>query len=424
MNVIARLVFMWYLFLTLLALFASISISISELVMGLILLWFIFICFWGGCSTKLYRSYDIPDFSDHRNQTKKAPLALLTLGSVIASLYAAKFYTGNSASEIIAVIRSHGSLYNQYQNYFAAHDLAVFSLAKIPAIFSLFYLKIAALYGFIYVIVLSPKINWLHCVYVLIISAATLFFSMARGTSFELFELMLLLLFSMAMRRFMQHQKGLSLRAKILLFALASIVLAAYSYNISARYAFGEVSSCSTYELCFSDSTLFAQLSIALAKLSFKLSSYFTFGLFYTSKFIEDFWLSSLSHFISLLLPFASLYDSELSSRLLCGISLDCGAAWVPDVVNYLLYLGLILLLMLAFSMGILVNYLLRNALRQKKFLDLCALYFIFLVFVSPQIGNFITVSSSNKLTILFVGLGMIITRCLKFKKPLELSIL
>lgn len=417
MKVITKLIGLWYFFLTLLALCAAITITASEIMPALFLLWAIFLCFFLGCRLpgRSYKPVPPPTMTGNK---VKMPLPFIALGSIIASLYAAKFYTGNSFLEVIF---GH-SLYLHYQLYFKYHELAKFTLDKIPAIFSLFYLKMATLYVFISVLAISKKITIQQIFCLLLVSASTLFFSMARGTSFELFELMLLLTFSMNIRGLILNRRGLSIKVKILLLSLGALAVMMYSYNLSSRFFnfHGEVIRCATYDLCTNEEALLYQISTALGKLSYKLSGYFTFGLFYTAKFIEEFWFASFQHFISLILPFANLYDPELNARLLCK-DMDCAQAWIPSIVNYILYMGVLLVLVMAFLMGILGRYLLKAVLIKQKFLEVAVLYFIFFVFISSPVGDFISVSSSNKLSILILGIGLLInkiTPLISFKNP------
>lgn len=303
MNAISKLIFFWYMFLTLLALCAAITIPLTSLLSGLMLIWIIFIFFFLGSNLTLHRT-SLQAFN-FIGREMAIPLGLVAFGTIYASAYASKFYTGNSVSEVIAIFRSGKSLYNQYQAYFNEQNIALFTVSKIPAVISLFYLKIVALYGFIYTIILNNKIKIKNCFYLIIITGSSLYFSFARGTTFELFELILLLWFCLIMRNYLLYKKRLSKKSKILFVTLALCALSVYSFNISARYSFGEVASCATTELCLYEDSILSQFSIILAKLTFKLSGYFTFGLFYTSQFIEEFWLSSLSQFFSLLIPFA-----------------------------------------------------------------------------------------------------------------------
>lgn len=106
---------------------------------------------------------------------------------------------------------------------------------------------------------------------------------------------------------------------------------------------------------------------------------------------------------------------------MLCKVELDCGAAWVPDLVNYILYIGVILILMGTYLIGVLARYLLKAVLINYSFLEISALYYIFFAFVSLPVGNFISGSSANKLSILFITIGLIFYRYFKIK-PLTYS--
>ena len=188
-------------------------------------------------------------------------------------------------------------------------------------------------------------------------------------------------------------------RLFLVLIGLAALLF--YSFHISARYSFGEVAKCATNTLCLDNQSLLYYISPPLAELTFKLSAYFTFGIYYTSTLIDYFWFNNFTNFFMLLIPFASLYDVGLESRFLCGVMLDCGAAWVPDISIYMLKYGFLFILSFVFVLGVFVRRLLLSAFLSGSFLKFGILYFVFLGLVSLPVGNFVTVSSSN--WILFV---------------------
>lgn len=403
MNKTSFLVFLWYAFLTILAAISSITIGFGELLSGLAILWMFFLAFFIGSNVNFFPC-SCETLIHEDNKIKVIPLYFIVLCALTASFYAVKFYSGNNFFDVFFALSSGKSLYNKYQTFFSVQNLAVFSFAKIPAIFALLSLKFAVIYTYIYVIALgkSGKTEGFLCIFV--VTFSQLYFSVSRGTSFELFELTVLLWICVSMRSTVfGRSKSLVIKYRILLvlFVLAAVSL--YSYNISARYSFNEVSSCSTQELCFDTDTLLYQISIPLASLSYKLSGYFTFGLFYTSKFIEKFCVFDTFNFFSVLLPFTDIYRPDLNSDFMCGEVLDCGASWVPDVITYVLRIGFFPLIVLIFSLGSFTRHLLNLINFRKRFLELSLLYFIILAMISLPVGNFIVSSSANILCSLIV---------------------
>lgn len=398
MNPIAAMLFKWYLFITLLAAFASITIPFVEILPGLIVTWIIGIAIFVGIN---FKSGTIRTSIPAKPYLIPLPIAAMV--AVASSLFATKFYTGQQIQSVIVALSSGTSLYNEYQKYFAQEDIAQFSLNKVPAILSLYLLKVSVLYGFIRVTIIEAKIKFLHIILLVIIILAQMFFSLARGTSFELFEIILLMWFCLSLRAHLQQKKvWLITKSKVIFAISAMAALSLYSYNISARYSFGEIQSCATGELCFSSDTLLYNISPGLAQLSYKLSGYFTFGIFYTSHVIQNYWLTDFSNFISLLTP-VGLEQTKLVPGFLCDITLDCGAAWSPDFVSYLINFGFLATLLFFCFFGYFCKILLWKISQGKSIVQIGALFYLFLSMVSLPVGNFITASSANILMVVTI---------------------
>lgn len=400
MSPIIVMLFKWYLFLALLAAFASITIPFTDLLPGLALSWIALIFFFIGANVKTQYPRTYPANA----KQFKIPLLAVTAMGVACSLFATKFYTGQQISSVISALSSGASLYNEYQKYFAQEGIAQFSLNKVPAIVAMYLLKICVLYSFIRVTLLEDKIRAAHIFFLITTVASQMFFSIARGTSFELFEIILLLWFCLSLRAHLKKEKGRILTTSKLIFAMSAIAaLSLYSYNISARYSFGEVAACATTELCFKADTLLNQASPSLAQLSYKLSGYFTFGIYYVSHVIKYYWLNDFNNFISLLSPIAMFNETAMKPNFLCDKTLDCGAAWSPDLVSYLVNLGILLTLVFVMFIGYLSKRLLSKIKLNKSILEIGALFYIFLSIISLPVGNFITASSSNILVIVTI---------------------
>lgn len=405
MNPVSSLVFKWYLFLTLLAAFAATSFSFLSLMSGLVFAWVVFVLFFLGANKTISLSNIQPVKPKLAvDDYKIFPMSLLAVFAVMASMYASDFYTGKSVFEVFAAIALNASLYNEYQRYFVEQGLAAFSIAKIPAILSMIYLKIAVIYSYLCVFVLTRQIKMKNLLWLVVISLASLYFSISRGTSFEFFELLLLFWFSLSMRAF-RYQTANSIISpqRIALVTVALLALSLYIYNVSARYSFGEVAECATKELCLDTDSMLFYFSAPIAKLTFKLSAYFTFGIYYTSALINFFGFDEFFNFIQLFLPFSSIYDDDITHDFLCGNLLDCGAAWVPDVVLYLIKVGFTGVLFGAYVVGRVVRAITAVALASSDPVKYALLYMGFLALVSLPVGNFLTISSANIMTLALV---------------------
>lgn len=407
MNPVSSLVFKWYVFLTLLAIFASISINFLSLFSGILLAWFVFILFFIGANKTISFSRNKFSYiaaSSSIVDCKLYPMSVISVLAIFASIYAAKFYTGKSFFEVFAALALDVSLYNEYQKYFAQQGLSALSIAKIPAILSMLYLKVVVVYSYISIFILRKKIALSNVFWLLIISLSSLYFSLARGTSFEFFELLLLFWFCLSMRtiRYSLSQSIFSSQ-KVTLVIVGILALALYSYNISARYAFGEVAECVTNEICLTNDTMLFYFSAPIAQLTLKLSGYFTFGIYYTSTLLNYFWLDNFSNFIQLSIPFASYYDETITQDFLCDVLLNCRAAWVPDVALYINKVGLLGIFFGAYIVGRVVRGITLVAFSSNDLITYAILYLAFLAMVSLPVGNFLTISSANIMLLILV---------------------
>lgn len=418
MNPVSSLVLKWYTFLTALAAVASTTLDFLSVLSGLILCWIIFIIFFIGASD--YISFSAKEYS-HSNKTliinnvKLYPLWFISVISVMSSIYASHFYTGKTIFEVAAALALDVSLYNEYQRYFSQQGLSVLSIYKIPAILSMLFLKFSVVYSFVSVLVLTKKVSLSHCFWLFVISLSSLYFSIARGTSFEFFELLLLLWFCLSMRalRYETRKKFITV-PKLILGCVGIAALMLYSYNISSRYSFGDVSECVTSDICLDKNSLLYFILQPIAELSFKLSGYFTFGIYYTSTLINSFMLDNHSNFFLLTFPLAIFYNTNIAPSFLCGIFLDCGGIWIPDVTLYVLKVGFLYLFGFVYLIGFFVKRLTKEAFSSNYFLPYAMLYFAFLSLVSLPVGNFLTVSSANTLILLLVSLRYLSRKILR----------
>lgn len=418
MNPVSSLIFKWYFFLTFLAVFSSTTVDFISVFSGLILAWFVFTVFFIGANKTISLSNKaLTSISTRSNlgDCKLYSLPIISFFSVISSFYAAYFYTGKTFLEVFSALALNVSLYNEYQKYFASQGLGTFSLLKIPAILSMLYLKVSVVYSFLSVFVLTRKVKVIHIFWILIIAFSSLYFSLSRGTSFEFFELLLLLWFCLSMRTIRyNHRNSVFSRKNIVMAVIGFAALTLYSYNISARYSFRDVSTCITLEMCLDDETLLYFVSSPIAELTLKLSGYFTFGIYYTSVFLNDFWLNGFKQFMMLFFPFASFYDDTVSIKMLCDVTIDCGAAWIPDIVIYIINAGFILIFLASYLVGRFIRGITFVAFSESDVIIYAILYLAFLSLVSLPVGNFLTISSANVLLLVLVSIVYFFRKVMK----------
>lgn len=383
---------------------APITIPFTKFVLGSVIMWITIALYYAG--------YCIRTNTNNKKTEKTLSIIdrsyfvpIFVVLSIVSSHYAAQFYTGKTIVDVLSSLKNNVSLYNEYQNYFSSFGLATLSLAKVPAITAMLILKIAMIYIYITVIAAGEKLRLQNIAYVVLVSLAQIYFSLARGTSFELFEMLLLILFCFVVRNYVRKATLSTIVKQLIVITLIIVAVAIYyNWNISARYLFGSVSECSTYEFCLDDTTNLYKISQPLSHFLFKASSYFSFGIYYTSVFIDEYVFNDPVHFIKILLPFAGIYDQKLKSDMMCGELLDCGASWVPDVVSYVIYSGLITFAFFIIIFGALTRNLVESLGETIDIVNIAALYFMCLTMFSLPVGNFIVASSSNILCVVLIA--------------------
>ena len=410
MKYISQMIVRWYLALTLLAIFAPITLSVLDVFAGLLFMWMLGGVFLLGLSSKSPKKSFKPIQLPKKSEKTHLPL-LVAIGAIPISLFLVRFYTGNTFGTIVASL-SHGqSLYRHYQVFFQEQELWRFALYKIPAILSGMLLKLALIYIYIRTLILDKRVTKGSLAPLMIVTLAYLLFSTARGTTFEIFEIFLLFWFSLTLRSAQGQQAGNTPRKANIALVLAGLLsLMIYNYNILTRYDFRFSRYCITAQLCKDPNAWIYSVSSMLGDLIFQLSGYFTFGIFFAASFISV-WTSSLYHFLMGFIPFGIFMNGGDVRHQLCGPVIDCGAAWVPDSIIFLQYLGLFGLFLSILLLGRLTKTLFFSILNKREFHTVALLYFIILIMFSLPVGNFLLVSSSNILAFFTILLSYLYTR-------------
>ncbi len=400
----------WNLFITILPFFAAINTSILDLTLGFVVVWLSFIVALVG-SLFVSKKESVKHLLDRKHDTdcNVRFLLLITSISFVLSLYAANFYTGNNFADVINAILVGDSNYNNYQIYFKDNDIGVFSISKLPAIFSMFCVKLILFYCF-YCLLLSKKELQAKTLFLLAFSVVpSIYFSLARGTSFEIFNLLVLSWFTFIVR-YMKFDLKFILFSRTIIFGgvFVLICILSYNYNISARYSFEFTTDCTSSNVCYDRNSFISLISPSLGYFTSQMASYFTFGLLYTNNFIAEMYFFSYKDLFYLFTPYG--YVSEYDATYLCRDGFDCGANWIPDVIKILYNNGLILFFIVVFLIGLLLSRFLnkRNA-KDLCFTDFVSAFYCFYFFISLHVGNFITSASDNQLMIfLVISIGIL----------------
>jgi hypothetical protein len=402
MKQILSMIFGWYVTITLLAFFGAHTLSFVQVFSGVLLSWLLALSFFIGYSLNQKLSITSQPF-EYNLVITRIPLIYVALTSIAASIFLIYFYTGKSITEVFTGFLNGESLYYQYQQYFREQELEVFSVTKIPAILSGFMLKMTVLYTYIKVLVLDKKtiqnFTWL-----IIVTSSFALFSIARGTSIEIFEILLLIWFLVVMKLVVSGGSKIAKNSsRIIILTLAGFSLFIYTYNISARYSFNESDYCATRELCKNPDTLIYSLSPQLGDLTYALSGYFTFGIFYSSSYINSVWFTSWNNLFSGLIPYRYLIYGETNRSLVCDVVIDCGVAWQPDAMLFVQAFGVIGLFIFTFLLGRYAKKLYFSFVNEQNVLSIGLLFLIFLSMISLPVGNFLLSSSANVLAFMFM---------------------
>lgn len=314
---------------------------------------------------------------------------IASLFCLMASVYGVKFYTGLSIDGVFVAVFSGGSNYNEYQSYVLEKDLGIFSFNKLPAIFSLAYVKLCLLFAFYRFYM--RKFDVLSISSCAIIVFSQVYISIGRGTSFEILEILLLSLFVF----FLNVRKG-SYSIKSVLFVILLIVTSViyYTLSIDARFD-GNYTPLSLNELTYSKDDGVDSI------LLFQLSNYFLHGPLYFSHFFEE--LSNESYFLGALFPFFDLFF-ELDSRYYCTVNFNCDNSWVSSNITHILKLGLVGFWIYLYYCSRLFSSMVESLVLRSNMIFFVLSYYLFLNFFSLPIGDFIWVSSANIINVVFFG--------------------
>lgn len=391
----ARVIFIVYVFYTVLALVSAINTKFIDLLPGILLMWTVLFFFiLGGFLLRFSALPAIPAIPANCG-ANKISLFLIPL-SVSAALYAARFYTGSGFSDVFSTILHGGSNYNNYQVYFSEMSLQVFSLNKVPPILSMMIMKLSLVYVFLdFFIYRRASVFVVRFASLCFVTFSYVYFSIARGTSFEIFEILLIIIFCVGLRGGWRVFN----RKYFFVFLSAVFSLIIYSYNISSRYEFDEVDLCMTSVMCQDAGSAIYKISPVIGELTVKLSLYFSFGIYYLSKLI-DFYLSlGIEGLVLLTLPWGAGLNPALASAHMCKDLIDCGASWAPGFERVIYTLGLPGSLIFISLLGGFSRVLYIKAI-SGGVVSAALLYFIFLLMVSLPVGNFVTDSSSSMLSL------------------------
>jgi hypothetical protein len=315
--------------------------------------------------------------------------------SIIFSILAVNFYTGQTPYSTFLNLRNSASIYYEYQKFFEEQQIYYFSFKKIPYIFMLFFIKIVTFYSYISFFIFKQKMKKCEKFYLIIVSCSFLYVGIARGTSFEIFEFLMLCIFILMVKNKIGGFKY-SRNWTIFILLLNSLMLYILHLGIRARGVTDYYNI--SLDVFYEPNAILPFFSTFLTTIVLMLFSYFGFGFFYISIYITDIWFSSFEKFLAGLLPLNYIILKGKPLHETMHYLIDLGARWQPDSALFVDYLGYIGLLTFCFLMGFFSRFCQR--IKNISPMVYLTIFIILLQMISLPVGNFILVSSASLLII------------------------
>ncbi|MCI2253104.1 hypothetical protein L2D08_01855 [Domibacillus sp. PGB-M46] len=329
---------------------------------------------------------------------KTNKLVLLTIAgtSLIFSVAVVNYYTGQTPTSVIENLTNNVSLYYEYQNYFQEQQRNVFTITKIPFILMIFIVKIILLYSYIVFFIKKEKTSLFEKIYLLLITCSFIYIGVGRGTSFEFFELLILIIFILFSTK---KKSGNLMNVKSLVIGLLLSSLAVYIFisGINARGVEFDPSIIRA-DVNYDPQGWLPTISSSLAVIVFRLYAYFGFGFFYISIYLTETWFASINNFFMGLFPWG--YELILGNSVqdIMGRLVDVGVKWHPDFSVLINDLGYVGMLMICLFIGLFCGYSAR--FDEKTPIVELTNYVILLQMISLPVGNFLFTSSANQLIV------------------------
>lgn len=391
-----RIILFFYTGLTVLAFITPVKIPILYFIPGILLMWFLYLVYSISFERKVYLIYA----GNSNSFVSSNPFYGIALASIYIIFYPLyiRFYTGSDAVLLISNFLLGQSNYYSYQTHFLETELYRFTLKKLPYIIGHGILRMLYIIYVFKSLVYKKRFLAIDLILIFIMSVTILMVGLARGTSFEFFEIFIIIIFALIARKSIQGKRKLfSNLGLILIIAISMLVLSFFMYNLSIRMG-------PNYSLVnnpdFDSESILFEISPALATAIFSLYGYFLFGIFFSSIIIFQLWFGSMLGFLSIFLPKGiELLNIDSDYRSFVSNYVDLGAKWNSDSMVLIESYGIIFTLVFVFLLGLTTKSIYKH--RHFNVLALVLIFFMFYTMLSLPIGNFITASSANIISIL-----------------------
>ncbi len=392
----------------------STNLTLFEMTPAILIMWVYFLSFSSGYllrkSTRNLEKLTKQSEANNRSsffESSGLRLIFLSLVSVLFSVIATRYYTGQTPMVVFTNLVKGTSVYYEYQRYFAEAEIATFSLSKLPYVLMLFYIKFMLFYGYLKLLLGNNKRRITDKVFLILVTIAHVFFGIARGTNFEIFELFMLIVFVILYKFRGFSKKSSSVKQVIFIAVFGFALINVYYWSVTSRgVVFGYRI---TSEVWYNPEGVVSILFPALASISTALFGYFGFGFFYLSRFISDVWFLTPGSVLAGLVPKGFELSGMGSVAAIMKRTIDMGPRWHPDASVFINDFGFIGLIVFCFLMGFIASRFAKKATADSA-KDLF-LFLMFMQMVSLPIGNFVIVSSATKLILVYGVLWLVWTR-------------
>lgn len=389
------------------------TISFMDIFFPIVLIWLLYIFFSLGFGKNIKKNRDIIEKNIWIFKQKNITLLIIGTLSIISSYVSISYYTGQTPFLVIKNLSNNVSVYYVYQNFFRNNIQGFSTLKKLPYIFLLFFVKFLFFYYITAFFKRKKKNNKEQKLFLVIVVVSYLYVGLGRGTNFEFFEFLFLIIFVILSNQ--KHNKLKINRNIITMFTGILLLILLYNSRISARGS--EFNYYISKDVSYYKNNLITYISPIISFILLSIYSYFGFGFFYIGKFILEISIKSVDIFFALLLPKGFLLFQDESILDAMKKTIDIGVKWHPDMIIVIDKIGIVGLFLLCYLLGVLSKRIYK--IYPQNCIKELSLFNILLFMFSLPVGNFIFASSSSILITLILCLYSIYI--LFFKKSKKL---
>ena len=372
---------------------------------GLLIVWLSYLFFVFGFNSfkekdrplsKFYQTNDVSFPLSDINSWNPIKFFLIVVITWIFAILTTKFYTGRNFISVISGLGGGEGAYYAYQNYFAENNLNSFSVNKIPYILMNAFLVIILIWSSLSTFIASSN-PWWKKICVLAIILAYLYFGASRGTNFEVYIVFILFVFYLFQKMQNKDQMKKCLYV-ICMFLSAVFIVLIYQNRIDDRGVVSDYTICP--EIHYDPSSFIGENFPWLAQMLISFFSYLGYGIYCIGTSIGDICFNSaFSCFISLI-PGGFYFLGDYSLVELIHQNVIIQARWIPDTLQFVGSFGWILYFVFVYFMGRILKNIMTGMYPQL--LKLVFQLVLLIEMLSLPVGNFLMVSSSNKIMVVF----------------------